>query len=253
VLEGVLGPRKNGARDFIGVSQRTWQLLNEHEREQYRSTIKKFREAYPDLFLRLSVNEVQSLFIGAREMARSIRYTISLPMEERIESLRKFIQDRPGNYDNSTNGDQLYRAAGCQSTRHVEARKDGVLYERGVFEYPEGTEEAFCGCRTKAKDYDPSKLQIVTPIIYINGDQDPAAPIQGAKAHFNGQHQSNKVMVVVKDGGHGNTWRSLSSCVDQIYSAALSGNREKLKELERLGAGCNLNSKAVPGSEKATQ
>lgn len=74
-----------------------------------------------------------------------------------------------------------------------------------------------------AAPYDPKNYQVETPLIYFQGDRDPATPMAGARYHFENQSLANRYFVTVPTAGHGPIEAQLSylGCMDRIWDSIL--------------------------------
>ncbi|MCK6597114.1 MAG: hypothetical protein L6Q37_02015 [Bdellovibrionaceae bacterium] len=85
------------------------------------------------------------------------------------------------------------------------------------------------------KKWNPSEYQIQEiPLIYINGDADPATSIHSAKLHYEGQKKSaDKIFFTIPNGGHtesSNPDERISSCFPVFFESFESNSFANLKK-----------------------
>ena len=125
-------------------------------------------------------------------------------------------------------------------------------YFGGMVKLPFG-DSGVCSCRSIDRDYDPGNFQIGAPIVYINGEFDPATPLDGAKSHFASQTKTpKKVFITVKDGGHFGTWNELESCTDLLFQSGISGDLSDLSGPRDFSHGCP-NGTRFPDTNSAVR
>lgn len=128
----------------------------------------------------------------------------------------------------------------CQSQPNETDRLNSTLFN-GLIKNAYAT-GGYCDCRTINRDFDPKNFQIKSPILYINGEFDPATPLNIAQSHFNTQSSSpQKSFILVKDGGHFSTWRELATCTDEIFGAGFSVDFSTLSRRQDYSKGCQKN------------
>jgi pimeloyl-ACP methyl ester carboxylesterase len=70
--------------------------------------------------------------------------------------------------------------------------------------------------------YDPADWPIDAPIVYVEGDRDPATTPQGAHAHFDAQPQTDRTFISVRGIGHVPLqWYAAAVCGDDLFAALL--------------------------------
>lgn len=118
---------------------------------------------------------------------------------------------RPGTSDFSS---RLFAKVDC----HEFSPADGYTYfDKGKLYFDAANDP----CKNEAFDrpYDSASFEIRSPIYYLVGTNDPAAPYEGAKYHFDKQPIARKNMVTVKGGGHLRLGWVFQKCKDQIWNA----------------------------------
>ena len=254
ILEGVLGPRKEGLRDFSGVSNRIWSKLNPTEQAEIAKTMERIRATEPRLAKEYDEKLIDQMAMGPALVAGDFHEGLQYPRGERIALLKKNVlgaDKSNGNFDNSKKGEKVYSALACQAIRHHDRTEGKYYFAEGILKARSNAEveRAFCGCRSLSKDYAPSDYQIRAPILYINGDGDPLTPESGARQHFDSQRSApSKAFITVKDGGHYGTWHSLSGCVNTFFSTAMTGDPSQIKKLDGFHGDC-----AAPATGSAPQ
>jgi pimeloyl-ACP methyl ester carboxylesterase len=218
ILEGVSTARRlwnlNG---YQTTADRTWSLLTTQEKAEFQ---KKLAETKKKLAPRdapyLEVILTQKLWHGPVQTAQALKDWMSLALKERLKQVHEMVPElkKPElRYDAYT---RMYNASACQAMPG-KIRKKPMRFFNNLIRSPYGNRD-FCECRTIARNYDPKNFQIRAPILYINGEYDPATPMSMANYHYQSQKTSAaKTLVSVKDGGHFSTIYELASCIDLIY------------------------------------
>lgn len=118
--------------------------------------------------------------------------------------------------------DRVYRLIACQEIAVGNNDDLKLIDGRLVPSKPD-----LCGDLKFGPDkYDSKKFQIADPVVYINGERDPATPVKQMRYHFESQKGGTKVSVVVPQAGHSPSGFSLSSCMPEIWGAMLSDVEE---------------------------
>jgi pimeloyl-ACP methyl ester carboxylesterase len=74
-----------------------------------------------------------------------------------------------------------------------------------------------------SRPYDPADWPIAAPIVYVQGDADPATPITGARAHFDAHADTTRTFVTVHGVGHVPLqWRIAEACGASVWKAILA-------------------------------
>ena len=93
-----------------------------------------------------------------------------------------------------------------------------------------------CDGRDFSNPYNSDHFQISTPILYIHGENDGAAPLKSARRGFFHQKKSRvKKFIVVREAGHAVVNYDLSGCFNQILGQFVSGNWNFKKILNSEG------------------
>jgi pimeloyl-ACP methyl ester carboxylesterase len=73
--------------------------------------------------------------------------------------------------------------------------------------------------------FDAADWPIDAPILYFQGDRDPATAIDGARAHFSAQADTDRTFVTVHGIGHTPlSWSIADSCGTTTWDAILAGD-----------------------------
>lgn len=127
------------------------------------------------------------------------------------DELTKEFKPRPGVSEFS---DRLFLEVDC----HEYSPADGYTFFRnGSLIFDEENDP----CEGEAFDriYDSAKMKITSHIYYLSGTNDPAAPYEGARYHFENQHSSRRNFITVQGGGHVNIGQILRDCKTEIWEA----------------------------------
>ncbi len=81
----------------------------------------------------------------------------------------------------------------------------------------------YLNCESKPFDrpYDSAKLLTSSPIYYIIGTNDPAAPYKGAQYHYENQTRSHRNVIEFKGSGHVVMGDVLWDCQDKLWESIL--------------------------------
>lgn len=228
ILEGVIGSRNymHSADGYARTAEKAWSLLNDSEKIAFKNAYKAVLSRIPaekqDM---LASNFFEHLWYGPKHMAEKLK---QLPMHQ-MDYLAAL--DTPSSTTLDP-GDQMeYLSAGCE-TMNENWPNNATSFFDGVVKnvmYKNGDTPKVCGCRTTSRNYDSKDFQINSiPILVIEGDFDPATPIEQADYFYAHQKSTPKHFLKVQNEGHFPTLMSLSSCVSQIYEAAFVGNWTRL-------------------------
>jgi hypothetical protein len=94
-----------------------------------------------------------------------------------------------------------------------------------------------CDGRPMAHPFNSATLPMGAPIIYMQGDDDPATTLQNARYHFEGQTGSRRSFVTVRTGAHF-PFGLLAECKEAIWDAAAAGGDGLAQAL----AGCRAET-----------
>ena len=95
-----------------------------------------------------------------------------------------------------------------------------------------------CDAIDLREPYAPDDWPIESPIVYVQGDADPATPIAGARAHFDAQQGTDRTFVTVHGIGHTPLqWRISEGCGSRVWEAILAD-----EDLEAALADCGVEA-----------
>ncbi len=85
-------------------------------------------------------------------------------------------------------------------------------------------DEADNPCKDEPFDrkFDSADYQMNTSLYYLSGTNDPAAPYEGARYHFENQTGSRRNFVIVPGGGHTNLGWVMQDCKELFWNAVLT-------------------------------
>ncbi|MBL8943832.1 MAG: alpha/beta fold hydrolase [Myxococcales bacterium] len=82
-----------------------------------------------------------------------------------------------------------------------------------------------CEAIDLGEPYDAGDWPIPAPIVYVQGDLDPATVYSGARAHFDSQTATDRTFVTVSGVGHTPLqWRIAGGCGASMWTAILAGS-----------------------------
>lgn len=99
----------------------------------------------------------------------------------------------------------------------------------------------YCGDLHFTNPYDSARLQLITPIYYFEGENDPATPMIQARYYYDNQLHTKRIFVTVHGGGHNALALNLRDCSSQIWKAITQGTNE----LRLALSGCKLSTTLV--------
>lgn len=86
------------------------------------------------------------------------------------------------------------------------------------------------------RPYDSAKFEITSPIYYLAGTADPAAPYAGARHHFENQHRAQRNFMTLKGGGHTMLGWIFQDCKNELWNAIYNQ-----KNLDGVLKSCKVN------------
>jgi pimeloyl-ACP methyl ester carboxylesterase len=136
------------------------------------------------------------------------------------EELRRFLQKERIPYPQGSIGDfstRLYSKVTC----HEYSPDDGyVIFQNGTLVFD--AEDNPCEGEAFDRPYDSALLLTEAPIYYFAGENDPAAPYEGALYHFENQTRAQRNFVILPKGGHNRLGLIFSDCKEKIWQAIYS-------------------------------
>ena len=225
VLEGVVGPNtgESYSEGYLTVAKHVWSYLTpkqkNHFKEQY---VEAVRGLSSEEKFRIDAMIVTNMQYGTKAMIEFLKNVDSQQLRSAVQSdyYTNFI-NRPGVRD-------IFQAAGCQI--HFKDSEKGIkIFDDTVdlITIGDGADK-ICKCRTVANNFNPNDHQIKAPIVYINGGQDPATPLAGARKHMEGQNHPNKVLISNPNGGHFDSLQLLKNCMPVMFKELNEENFENL-------------------------
>lgn len=123
--------------------------------------------------------------------------------------------------------EELFMSIGCQEIFYDESNFETVLQDGVFVKTRELKRDESCqgnGYQMKSP-YDSRDYQLVSPIYYFQGANDPATPIAQARYHFDGQdYTQRKTWIEVEQGGHNplTAHDQLENCSKEIWDNILA-------------------------------
>ena len=252
VLEGVVFPdsEQSYSEGYSSVAEYAWSYLSAEQKENFKI---KYADAVKGLSPKEKFN-VDAVIV--MNMQSGTKATIEFLKNINPEYLRYAAQsDFYTNFINRPGVRDIFQAAGCQL--HFKSSERGVKIFDGTVDLitiGSGADE-ICKCRTVANNFDPNIHQIKAPIVYINGGQDPATPLTGAKKHMEGQSHLNKVLISNPKGGHFDSSVLLENCMPILFEELNKEGFENLvSSVASMSNGeCGSQTNPVSGKQGTLQ
>jgi pimeloyl-ACP methyl ester carboxylesterase len=132
--------------------------------------------------------------------------------EEQKQLIEYLNAERGPRYGQSDYSDRLFAKVDC----HEFSPNDGTV------EFVAGnlvpTEDP-CVDDQFDRPYDSAKFEITSPIYYLAGTADPAAPYEGARYHFENQKSAQRNFMSLPGGGHTMFGYVFQDCKDAMWNA----------------------------------
>ena len=80
--------------------------------------------------------------------------------------------------------------------------------------------------------YDSREFQIESPIVYFEGTNDAATPMDQARHHFDNQLLSKKSFVTVEEAGHMPLQTSLFGCKTHLWNSIIENQEVSSADLK---------------------
>lgn len=229
VLSGVLGLGKaDGSFSIPNNLIHEWNLIRQTLRPEILSILSEEAPLGADSYAWkrfIQKGLYNGYFLSKSGMKNSLIEKLQLidkPEEERkplMDSLIPPVTESPVWYSDFS--DRLYAKIDC----HEFSPRDGrVYFSKGELIFDEENDP--CKAEPFDRPYDSAELQIEAPLYYFAGTNDPAAPYEGARYHFEHQTNSPRSFVTVNRSGHLKLGYTMWDCKDQIW--------EKIKKQEDL-------------------
>ncbi len=225
VLEGVVGPDsgQSYSEGYSSTAKHAWSYLSPKQKKRFRiQYAKAVKGLSPEEKFNIDATIVMNMQSGTKATVEFLKHINSEQLRYAAQSdfYTNFI-NRPGVRD-------IFQAAGCQL--HFKDSETGMKIFGGTVDLitmGSGADK-ICKCRTVANNFNPNTHQIKAPIVYINGGQDPATPLAGAKEHMEGQSHPNKVLISSPNGGHIDSSGLLKNCMPIFFEELNKGRFENL-------------------------
>lgn len=102
-----------------------------------------------------------------------------------------------------------------------------------------GEEECMARNIPMDNPFDSSHWQILSPIYYIQGENDPNTPPTQAVYHFSKQKNKNRFLITVPHAGHG-AMLAINECKDLFWQSVYNGGTDMETALRACSAGPKL-------------
>jgi pimeloyl-ACP methyl ester carboxylesterase len=160
----------------------------------------------------------------------------SMPQQKRDDLQKMILESESTSVPASF--ERLFKVVSCQelSDSISGSQYDFDLVQGKLIPLPSN----YCGDLKLSNPFDSAYQQISAPIIYFQGDHDPATPIWQARYHFANQHLSKRTFITVENGGHASLDFNLSDCKQRIWMAIASNDSQKLEDSTKS---CKLKTK----------
>ncbi len=129
--------------------------------------------------------------------------------------------------------DRLFRKVDCHEYSPADG---GTYFSQGKLFFDK--EDDPCEGENFDRPYDSAKFRIESPIYYLSGTNDPAAPYVGARYHFENQTSSRRNFISVEGGGHVNIGQILRDCKDELWATIF-----QQKDLDQVIPNCGAQVK----------
>lgn len=247
LLEGTFSKtNKTYQEAYKQEADRAWNYLNHEQKRKFHSEYSK---------LTSQISESKKFEVDANIAMNLQSGTVSY-----VNYLKNFkakdyseIEDTYRNFQNRPESRAITQAAGCQihlSNPQKETLSvfDGKVAVRTISD----SSEQICKCRTVKNDFDPKNHQIKVPIVYLQGEQDPATPLEMARNHFNGQTQAEKVFIAIPNGGHSESAAGFSKCMPYLIDSLLTQNLNSIKARQNdlVTKGCSNQNFSAPNASR---
>lgn len=142
----------------------------------------------------------------------------------------KFELPRRDSFQDMHPGDRLFAKIDC----HEFSPADGyVNFSFGKLVFDEASDP--CKDEPYDRPYDSADFEIESPIYYLAGTNDPAAPYEGAVHHFENQNQTRRNFMTVPRGAHSMLGYIFPDCKDDMWKAIY-----ELKDLTEVMPKCAI-------------
>lgn len=125
--------------------------------------------------------------------------------------------------------ERLFKKVDCHE---FSPNDGGVYFENGKLI----ADEDPCVNDPFDRPYDSAKFEITSPIYYLAGTADPAAPYAGARHHFEHQNSAQRNFMTLKGGGHTMLGWIFQDCKNELWNAIYNQ-----KNLDGVLKSCKVN------------
>lgn len=229
LLEGIVGKGEyeKANEEYASVANDAWSLVSKKDKDGFFRMFNSLGKSDQTSLLQ---DIKLGLMSGSKVVAAFLSLISKMSKDELVEHIEKSNQHMKFLNDDMSFAN--YLAAGCQIFAK-DMKGPSFIFDKKI-KYP--NEEAgkfICNCRTIEKTWNPNQFQISgVPVVYINGESDPATPISWAMEHYNSQKTETKIFLRIPRGGHMESMSSLSECMEPIFSN-LFKNKEGLTFFEK--------------------
>jgi pimeloyl-ACP methyl ester carboxylesterase len=103
------------------------------------------------------------------------------------------------------------------------------------------TSSLACADKPMTHPFDSAKWPVKTPILYLQGEEDPNTPIAMARYHFDTQNSADRIFVTVKNEGHVVLMRRFGEgCGTILWSALLEPSIDRETMFHRAISQCSV-------------
>lgn len=139
--------------------------------------------------------------------------SLDKPGSPEQKALIEYLNQPAGpSYGQSDYSDRLFKKVDCHE---FSPNDGGVYFENGKLI----ADEDPCVDDPFDRPYDSAKFEITSPIYYLAGTADPAAPYAGARHHFENQKSAQRNFMTLKGGGHTMLGWVFTDCKDAMWNA----------------------------------
>lgn len=151
--------------------------------------------------------------------------------EERKKLVEYLSQPAGQTFGQSDYSDRLFVKVDCHE---FSPNDGGVYFEKGKLIIDEDP----CVNDPFDRPYDSAKFEITSPIYYLAGTADPAAPYAGARYHFENQRHAQLNFMTLNGGGHTMFGWVFQDCKNEMWNAIFNQ-----KNLDSVLPKCSVDVK----------
>ncbi len=250
VLQGVVGPGHTQpySKGFAEIGKIAWDLLSSDEKDHFQSQYTSAtRLMFADQKKNLDTFLTNILLSGAVKAAKKLKKLNEKLMQEIANSFGKIPRMvSPQDVINHGSGKAMFLAAGCQIF-FEETQEPPRIFGKTV-RITSLVDMNLCRCATVAQPFAPDQFQIHgVSIVYINGEQDPATPLNLSRSHFDGQKKTaHKLSINVQQTGHLDNLNP--KCTNFILRALMESKPDVLNKQIKIMSSGDCNPDALESS-----